>query len=243
MTKPADDLFSSDPFACEDGLPELLPSEPFTLIDHWLTQAHQLQKTPNPHSVCLCTVSPDGLPEGRMVLAKHLDVQAGYVVFHTNYQSAKGKSLIAHPHAALVFHWDQAGRQVRIQGPVLRSPATESDTYFATRPISRQLGAWASQQSQPMASRDELIEAIGHAMVHFGITVEQLMDEQGSGETPVIPRPDYWGGFRLWAQSVELWVNNQDRIHDRARWTRTLQLREDSDDYQTSPWSASRLFP
>jgi pyridoxamine 5'-phosphate oxidase len=144
------------------------------------------------------------------------------------------------------MHWDALHRQVRVEGTVLKAPAADSDAYFASRPWPSRLGAWASAQSQPIGSRKELHTALARMAERFGTPVP---DSAGAGtalDYP-IPRPPHWGGFHLWADSVELWVEGDARIHDRARWTRNLTSRVDANSGTTQvdagPWAATRLQP
>lgn len=215
-------------------LPEPLPIEPFTLFTDWYQEAHQRATQPNPNAMVVATVDARGMPQARVLLCKHLVSDPGYIVFFTNYRSHKGEQLAARPHAAVVFHWDALHRQVRMSGPVVKSPAEESDAYFSIRPVDSRIGAWASQQSQPLASRAQLTRQVAEVEARFGV---RSTDEQGH-----VPRPPHWGGFRLWPDTVELWVEGPGRVHDRAVWTRTLQVRDEIS-FAGSAWSATRLNP
>jgi pyridoxamine 5'-phosphate oxidase len=186
----------------------------------------------------LATVAPDGRPSARVVLCKQIVPTPGYVVFYTNYQSRKGTELTGNPRAAIVMHWDHLHRQVRVEGIVARSPDAESDEYFASRPWQSRLGAWASEQSRPVRSREELRAAVDATARRFG-TPNTSADAQQ--DFPV-PRPPHWGGFRLWADAVELWVEGEARIHDRARWTRTLTSKDEGR-FDVGPWTVTRLQP
>lgn len=209
-------------------LAEPLPPEPLQVASDWLAYAWKQGQQPNPNSMVLATVAPDGRPSARVVLCKQVVPQPGYVVFYTNYQSRKGKELAENPRAAVVMHWDHLHRQVRIEGVVARGTAEESDAYFASRALQSRIGAWASEQSEPVASRAELLTAVERETARFGDVA--------------VPRPPHWGGFRLWADAVELWVEGEARIHDRARWTRSLKdLGQDR--FEAGPWSATRLQP
>jgi len=174
--------------------------------------AHQIDTAP----VALATSTPDGRPSARMVLLRGAD-ERGFV-FHTNYTSRKGKELDANPNAALCFYWPSLDEQIRIEGRVERLPAAESDAYFTSRPRGSQLGAWASAQSQPLPSREALEE-------------EYRATEARFGETPV-PRPPFWGGFRLIPSRIEFWYGRPDRLHDRLVYTRDAQ-----------GWRIERLYP
>lgn len=156
-----------------------------------------------PAEVALATASSEGVPSARMVLLKGVD-ERGFSFF-TNYESAKARDLAANPRAALLFHW-QPARQVRARGGVARVSAEESDAYWATRPRGSQLGAWASRQSEVIESR----AALERRLV--------AVAEKYPGD---VPRPPFWGGFRLIPQEVEFWHHRDDRLHDRLRYRRT----------------------
>lgn len=222
----------------EESLPDVLPSEPMGLVASWYDEAHRKRVQPNPNAMTLATLDPDGTISARVVLCKRLDAAAGLVVFYTNYLGRKGRALEAHPRAAAVFHWDTLDRQVRLEGPVVKSPASESDAYFASRPWESRIGAWASDQSQPVASRDELHARVRAAMERFGLPP----GGPAPGVSVTIPRPEHWGGFRLFARRVELWVAGTGRVHDRAEWVRELRP-EGPHSFTGGPWRATRLQP
>jgi pyridoxamine 5'-phosphate oxidase len=217
-------------------LPEPLPAEPLAVVQSWLSRAWSAANQPNPNAMVLATTTPEGHPSARVVLCKAIEPAPGFLTFYTNYESRKGRELALNGRAAVVMHWDHLHRQVRIEGPVVRAPAEDSDAYFATRALESRIGAWASQQSQPIASRAELLVAVEAAATRLGIGA------RGAGQDAQIPRPPHWGGFRLWADAVELWVEGAARIHDRARWTRTLATRGEQE-FDTGPWTATRLQP
>jgi pyridoxamine 5'-phosphate oxidase len=216
-----------------DFLPEPLPVDPLQLFTQWFAHARSHSGQPNPDAMVLATVGPTGNPAARVVLCKQLIAPAGYVVFFTNYDSRKGREASAHPRAAAVLHWDTLHRQVRIEGPVLRSPVDESDRYFALRPLASRLGAWASQQSEPLASRAALQEQVRAVEERFAI---------GTPLEAPITRPAHWGGLRLWIERLELWVEGPGRIHDRAVWERSLQPAGPYE-FSGTAWSATRLNP
>lgn len=221
-------------------LPDPLPENPFGLAVRWLDDASTLRAQPNPNSMVLATVARDGAPSARVVLCKGIDPEAGYVVFYTNYRSRKGRELAGNPRAAAVMHWDQLHRQVRIEGVVVEAPAAESDAYFETRPWQSRLGAWASAQSEPIGSRRELAAAVRAAASRLGTPVPEP-ENDSLQPAPAIPRPPHWGGYRLYAQSIELWVEGEARIHDRARWSRSLTV--SASGCSGGPWSVTRLQP
>ena len=169
-----------------------------------------------PHALALATADADGAPSARMVLLKGAD-EAGFVFF-TGYASRKAGELDANPRAALLFHWDALGRQVRIEGGVERVSNEDSDAYFATRPRGAQLAAAASRQSAVLSSREELDARVAE------------LDEMYSGKD--VPRPDHWGGSRLMPETYEFWQHREDRSHDRLRYRRAA-----------GAWVIERLSP
>ncbi|MEM0983438.1 MAG: pyridoxamine 5'-phosphate oxidase [Planctomycetota bacterium] len=220
-------------------LPTPLPADPFPLFQAWFDEAHAKAHQPNPNAMTVATIDPEGTPSARIVLCKAIHPDPGRVVFYTNYKGRKGRALAANPHAAVIFHWDHPDRQVRIEGPVTRSPAEESDAYFKTRAWQSRLGAWASDQSEPIASREKLFEQIEQRAKELGITKEMLADDT-AGDIE-IPRPPHWGGFRVWAKRVELWCGGTGRVHDRAEWTR--ELTPAGDEFDAGNWSRTRVQP
>ena len=143
-----------------DLLPDPLPAEPMALASAWLATAIAARQQPNPDAMVLATATASGLPSARIVLCKEFDVELGRVSFVTNYDSRKGRDLAENSRAALVFHWDHSHRQIRVEGIVVKAPASESDAYFASRNWQRRIGAWASAQSQPLRSREQLNAAV-----------------------------------------------------------------------------------
>jgi pyridoxamine 5'-phosphate oxidase len=157
-----------------------------------------------PEAMALATAEPNGTPSVRIVLFR--GISNGGIRFFTNFESRKGRELERNPACASVFYWAKLGKQVRFEGTAERLSDAEADAYFASRPTGHKLAAWASPQSRPLASRDELIEC-WHGL------------ERTYGTTP-IPRPPFWGGYRLLPHSIELWTVGQDRLHTRARFQR-----------------------
>ena len=204
-------------------LPEPLPADPLPLVADWLAEA--AARVRNSTSMALATVDPDGRPTARMVICRGFDARAGWLVFYTDRDSDKGAALAAHPRAALVFHWDALERQIRIEGPVTHAPDADSDAYWASRPPDARVAATASEQSRPLASRAALLARVAEL----------------AGRGDQVPRPKRWGGYRVWAERVELWAGQPARVHDRARWVRTLT--SSGDDLVGGPWSATRLMP
>jgi pyridoxamine 5'-phosphate oxidase len=192
-----------------------LASDPLEQFRRWFAEAAAVVEVPE--ATALATATPDGAPSVRMVLLKAFDERG--LVFYSHRTSRKGRELEANPQAALLFHWSQLGRQVRVEGGVELVSEEESDAYFATRPIGAQLGAHASRQSEPLGSRAELDERVAAV-------------EGGLGEGPV-PRPPTWGGFRLAPNAWEFWQHRASRLHDRFRFERG----------PSGAWRVERLFP
>ena len=224
-----------------EHLPDPLPAEPLELGLAWLEDAARRGEQPNPNAMVLATADAAGQPSARVVLCKEIRPVPGIVTFYTNYESHKGQDLAANPRAAIVMHWDHRHRQLRVEGRVVRASPAESDTYFQTRAWQRRIGAWASHQSQPIGSRAELYKQIARTALRLAVP-DPGDDERAPDPGVRIPRPPHWGGFHVWAEAVELWCEGSARIHDRARWTRTLALRADGG-FDAGPWSAARLQP
>ncbi len=189
---------------------------PFKQFKIWFEQAVEAQ-LPEPNAMAIATTTPDGKPSVRMVLLKDFD-ERGFV-FYTNYESIKGQQLQENPWAALVFWWTQLERQVRIEGEVEKVSPQESDAYFQGRPRDSQLGAWVSNQSQVIDSREVLEQRL-----------EELKKKYASKE---VPRPPNWGGFRVIPSAIEFWQGRPSRLHDRLRY----RLVEDGS------WVRERLSP
>jgi len=223
-----------------DLLPDPLPAEPMALASAWLATALAARQQPNPDSMVLATATASGRPSARVVLCKEFDVESGRVSFVTNYQSRKGLELAENARAALVFHWDHAHRQIRVEGVVVKAPEAESDAYFESRNWQRRIGAWASAQSQPLRDRDDLNAAVRVVAQRFGAP-EPTLANINEPQKASIPRPPFWGGYYVWADTVELWIEGASRIHERARWTRSLTTA--GAEFHAGPWTATRLQP
>jgi pyridoxamine 5'-phosphate oxidase len=224
-----------------ETLPEPLPANPLELASRWLDQARLDAAQPNPNAMVLASVDARGQPSARVVLCKEISAHPGFIVFYTNYRSRKGVELTDNPRAAVVFHWDHRHRQIRAEGRVESLSDADNDAYFRTRPWQSRLGAWASQQSQPVSSRRELGDNVEAMARRFGIPYAGPGTPEPADVGVEIPRPPHWGGFRLYADAVELWVEGEFRIHDRARWTRKLP--EETGRILDIPWSVTRLQP
>lgn len=225
-----------------DRLPDDLPSDPMHWADAWLKEAMATKVQRNPNSMTIASVGPDSMPSARVVLCKDFLPDPGYLVFYTNYRSRKSMDLTANPSAAAVLHWDALGRQIRIEGKVVRSPEEESDAYFATRDWGSQLGAWASDQSKPIASHAALVSQIRQRATDLGLALDADAQTLLDTNIPKIARPAHWGGFRLWATAIELWIEGTNRIHDRARWQRDV-VPASEHNFSTTPWAGTRLQP
>ena len=212
------------------------------LADAWLREAWDRKAQRNPNSMVLATTDADGRPSARVVLCKEIVADPGYLVFYTNYESPKGRELAACPWAAVVFHWDELHRQMRVAGPVVTSPASESDDYFASRPWQSRLAAITSEQSAPIASRQALLEKLHAAAARYGVPDPLSAAGDDEKNNLRLPRPAGWGGYRLWAASVELWIEGEYRLHERVRWTRELK-RSGNAHSQIRPWQHQRLQP
>jgi pyridoxamine 5'-phosphate oxidase len=193
---------------------EDLADDPFEQFAAWFVQAKKA--VPLAEAMVLATASADGAPSARFLLLKDFGPEG--FVFHTDYRSAKADDLEANPRAALAFWWRELGLQVRITGRVERLDSEASDAYFLTRPRERQLGAWASQQSQPLADRAELERDLDAVTDRF--------------EGQDVERPEHWGGFRVLPEAIEFWQQGATRLHDRFRY------RRDGDG-----WTIERLSP
>ena len=214
---------TSAPAASQVAAPDFSAAEdPFLLFEAWMSEAEKSEPN-DPNAMALATVDAGGMPNVRTVLLKGLDGaesnDRGFV-FYTNFESAKGRELLANPKAALLFHWKSLERQVRIRGPVSLVSHGEADAYYATRPRLSRIGAWASHQSRPLSSRD-VLEAKVH---HF----EAKFPEDS------IPRPAYWSGFRVLPVEIEFWMSRPYRLHDRIVFRR---------DAPRDSWQKTRLYP
>ena len=190
--------------------------DPFAIARAWLCEAEALEPN-DANAIALATVDADGLPNARMVLLK--DIEASAFVFYTNYESAKGREIAATGKAAFVLHWKSLRRQIRVRGVTSREDGPQADAYFASRSLKSRLGAWASRQSAPLASRTALLAEVAKVTAKHGTAPR---------------RPPYWGGIRLQPQEIEFWADGAFRLHDRFRWTR---ISPEAD------WQIERLNP
>ena len=216
-----------------DYLPDKLPNNPMHIAYDWFNEALKVKDQPNPDAMSLATMD-NHRPSVRMVLCKSFVPDPGYIVIYTNYQSQKVQEISLNSNVSLVFHWDHLGKQIRIDGIAVRSPVEESDKYFNTRSQGSQISAWGSDQSQLIESRDALKEQIENRATKLGLSKNKNKIK--------IERPSYWGGIRIWASKIELWLEGQDRIHDRAMWTREIKKNIDNQ-FMVSNWIGCRLQP
>ena len=192
--------------------------EPWATFAAWFAEAEKSEPN-DPNAVAVASVGVDGMPSLRMVLLKGWD-RDGFV-FYTNHESRKGVQLLAHPKAALLFHWKSLRRQVRIEGPVETTTPEEADAYFATRAKGSQIGAWASQQSRPLESRFALEKRVAEFTARHAL---------GS-----VPRPPHWSGFRVRPVLMEFWRDMPFRLHDRAVHTRATP--------DAATWRSEKQYP
>ena len=192
-----------------------LTQSPFALFHEWFEEAKTTEIN-DPDAMALASVDANGQPSVRVVLLKEWS-EEGFV-FYTNYESRKAGELLASGKAAFTMHWKSLRRQVRVVGAVEQVPAAQSDAYFASRHRGSRVGAWASQQSQPLATRQILADRVAEFDAKFADDV---------------PRPDHWGGFLIRPAEIEFWADGAYRLHDRFRFTKDDQ----------GAWQAARLYP
>lgn len=194
---------------------ELPGSDPLALFDAWLAEAREAEPN-DPDAMALATATRDGRPSVRMVLLKGHGADG--FTFFTNARSRKGEEIAANPHAALLFHWKSLRRQIRIEGQLEPVSDADADAYFATRARDSQLGAHASDQSAPMGDRREFLDRFEEVRKRY--------------EGKPVPRPAYWGGYRLVPQAMEFWHDRPFRLHERRRFTR-----------RAGSWASTLLYP
>lgn len=190
--------------------------DPFVLAQSWLDEA-EVSEPNDANAIALSTVGADGLPNARMVLLK--EIEAGAFVFYTNYGSAKAQEIEATGKAAFVMHWKSLRRQIRVRGEVSKENGPQADAYYASRSLQSRLGAWASEQSQPLESRGSLLAKVAKITALKG---------------PNPKRPPFWGGFRILPVEIEFWADGAYRLHDRFKWSRM---------HPEDDWKVERLNP
>ena len=195
--------------------------DPFVLAQSWLAEAEASEPN-DPNAIALSTVDADGLPNARMVLLKEIEAKGagqGGFVFYTNYGSAKGQEIESAGKAAFVLHWKSLHRQIRVRGVTEREEGPQADAYYASRSLKSRLGAWASDQSQPLSSRTSLMTDVARVTAEHGTNPK---------------RPPFWGGIRITPLEIEFWADGAFRLHDRFRWRRNGVA---------APWDVQRLNP
>ena len=193
-----------------------LSSDPMMQVERWLEEADE-QGVYEPNAMVISTIDPDGAPTSRTVLCRGVSEHG--ITFFTDYTSQKGRALAVHPEVAVVFPWYTLHRQIKIRGVVEKVSEADSDAYFDTRPRDSRIGAWASDQSQPIDSREALEEKVAEATRRFD-GVEQ------------VPRPEKWGGYLIRPTSIEFWAGRRSRLHDRVRFVKSAD-----------GWEIERLQP
>ena len=210
---------------------------PVLVLKEWLHEARQSKIQPNPNTMSISTVDSMSCPNSRMVLCKEINEDLGYLVFYTNYNSEKSKEIESHNNCSALFLWDPLVYQVRVRGKLIKSPNHESDNYFSTRKVGSQLSAWASNQSDEVENRESLDDQFQKIMKRFNIQDEDLDSTEIE-----IPRPDFWGGYRIWINEIELWLNQSERFHDRLSFKRDL-VKTSSGFNAENNWVVKRLQP
>lgn len=203
--------------ADRDGL--FAGDDPFEIARRWLAEAEKTEPN-DPNAIALATVDADGMPDARMVLLKAIEGSGtdGSFVFYTNYDSAKGQQIAATGKAAFVMHWKSLRRQIRVRGTVTREEGPQADEYYASRALQSRIGAWASKQSRPLASRGQLLADAAKYTVRYGNQPK---------------RPPFWGGLRIRPVNIEFWADGAFRLHDRFLW----------DIQNGKGWAVQRLYP
>lgn len=203
--------------------------DPFILARNWLAEAEAAEPN-DPNAIALATVDGEGMPDVRMVLLKEIESHGageGAFVFYTNYESAKGQQIEASGKAAFVMHWKSLRRQIRVRGLVTKEEGPQADAYYASRALQSRIGAWASRQSRPLASRAALMQAAAREGLRHG---------------PNPARPPFWGGFRISPVQIEFWADGQFRLHDRFCWSRVGGDVENGQQ-RRGGWEIRRLSP
>ena len=210
----------NDPFEGED---------PFLIARAWLAEAEAVEPN-DANAIALATVDAEGMPDVRMVSLKDIESYGdgqGAFVFYTNYDSAKGQQIAATGKAAFVLHWKSLRRQIRVRGTVTREEGPQADAYYASRALQSRIGAWASAQSRPLASRGALMMAVARQGAKWGANP---------------PRPPFWGGFRIDPVQIEFWSDGAFRLHDRFSWVKQAPSLGEGR-VASAAWQVQRLSP
>lgn len=203
--------------------------DPFVIARNWLAEAEASEPN-DPNAMALATVDAHGMPDIRMVLLKEIESHGagqGAFVFYTNYESTKAQQIEATGKAAFVIHWKSLRRQIRVRGTVTREDGPQADDYYASRALQSRIGAWASKQSQPLASRGALMRKVALEGARLG---------------PNPPRPPFWGGYRISPEEIEFWADGAFRLHDRFRWVIDGACTE-AESAAPQAWHVQRLSP
>lgn len=209
--------------------------DPFAIARRWLAEAEKTELN-DPNAIALATVDPSGMPDVRMVLLKEIDGAGtdGSFVFYTNYESAKGCQIEASKTAAFVMHWKSLRRQIRVRGHVIREEGPQADAYYRSRALDSRIGAWASAQSRPLASRAALVAQAARQGINQGLNPK---------------RPPFWGGYRIQPVEIEFWADGAFRLHDRFRWAIEKKDNQNTDlslegaQNPATAWVVTRLSP
>ena len=203
--------------------------DPFLIARAWLAEAEAVEPN-DANAIALATVDAEGMPDVRMVLLKDIESYGdgqGAFVFYTNYESAKGQQIAATGKAAFVLHWKSLRRQIRVRGTVTREDGPAADAYYASRALQSRIGAWASAQSRPLASRGALMLAVARQGAKWGANP---------------PRPPFWGGFRIDPVQIEFWSDGAFRLHDRFSWVKQAPSLGEGR-VASAAWQVQRLSP
>ena len=209
---------------------------PLDSLDDWINEVTASKTQPNPNCMSIATVDSNGCPNTRMVLCKELNTDEGYLTFYTNYSSIKSEELENNSKCSALFHWDKFGLQARLKGFVKRCSDSKNDEYFSTRDIGSQIAAWTSDQSKEIESLEKMGDSYQIIMDKFQI--KSLEEAKGVN----IPRPDFWGGYDMWIEEIELWKNQKNRFHDRIKFTRKISIENGNIDAEKR-WDSVRIQP
>ena len=209
---------------------------PLDTLEDWMKEVSDSNTQPNPNCMSIATVDSTGSPNSRMVLCKELDAENGFLTFYTNYSSIKSEELKNNSKCSALFHWDKFGYQVRLKGFVDKCADSKNDAYFSTRDIGSQIAAWASDQSKEIESLEKMEDSYQKIMNKFQI---KSLDE---AKEIKLPRPDFWGGYDLWIEEIELWKNRKNRFHDRLKFKRKISIENGKIDAEKK-WDSVRIQP
>lgn len=204
--------------------------DPFAIVRNWLAEAERSELN-DPNAIALATVDDAGMPDVRMVLLKDIESSGdgqGAFVFYTNYESAKAVQITGSGAVAFVLHWKSLRRQIRVRGNVTKADDALADEYYRSRALESRIGAWASRQSRPLASRRALVAEVAVQAARHG---------------PNPARPPFWGGYRIAPTEIEFWADGAFRLHDRFKWVNVETKKSESNAASQMTWTVSRLSP